>query len=283
MNITLQQKKAQTLLALHTNGKLLILPNIWDPIGARILEAKGYPAVATASAAVSSSLGYADGEKIKRSTLMDVLSRISGSVDVPVTADIESGYGETLSELEETILQVIDSGVAGINIEDSLKEEGALRSIEAQCERIAKVRKASGDQGIHLVINARVDTFLSDAFPTKQAKIEEAVKRAKAYSDAGADCIFPVGPGDSETLKELRSRITAPLNVIASRNAAPLTVLQEIGINRVSFGPFIFRSVMKKFVDIVDALCDYKSYDCFGENMLSKTDADPFLRDEREG
>ena len=121
-----QKQKAQDFLALHTRGELLILPNIWNPIGARILQAKGYPAVATASAAVSASLGYQDGEKIKRSTLIDLIRRIAASVEIPVTADIESGYGESISELEATISEVIDAGVVGINIEDSLREGGAL-------------------------------------------------------------------------------------------------------------------------------------------------------------
>lgn len=282
MNSTTQRAKAQNLLSLHTNGKLLILPNIWDPIGARILEAKGYPAIATASSAISASLGYEDGEKIRLSTLIYIISRIARSVDVPVTADIESGYSETISELEETILQVIDSDVVGINIEDSLEEGAALRSIEEQCKRIARIREVSARQGLHLVINARVDSFVSNVFPTKEAKIEEAVVRAKAYSKAGADCIYPMGPGDVETLKELRDRIDSPINVLATPNGAPLPVLQEICINRVSFGPFIFRSCLKKFVDIVDALHDLESYDCFGANMMSRVDTNVYLIHEHE-
>ncbi len=115
-----QGEKADVLLSLHQGGDLLVLPNIWDPLGARVLAAKGYPAVATASAAVSASLGYQDGEKINRATLIDLLGRIARSVDIPVSADIEAGYGESLSELELTAQQVIDSGVVGVNIEDSL-------------------------------------------------------------------------------------------------------------------------------------------------------------------
>jgi 2-methylisocitrate lyase-like PEP mutase family enzyme len=272
-----QRKIAEILLSLHTNGRLLILPNIWNPIGARILEAKGYPAIATASAAVSASLGYEDGERIKRSTLIDILSRIAGSVDIPVTADIETGYADTMSELEETILQVIDSGVVGINIEDSLEEGGALRSVEEQCARIANIREVSSRQGLHLVINARVDCFVSELFPTQQDKMEEAVLRAKAYSEAGADCIYPIGPGDIDSVKQLRDRINSPINILATPDAAPLTVLQNIGINRVSFGPFIFRSCLKKFENIIYALHDLKGYECFGENMMSRVEVNGYL------
>jgi 2-methylisocitrate lyase-like PEP mutase family enzyme len=277
MVVSTQREKAEALLALHTSGRLLILPNIWNPIGARILEAKGYPAVATASSAVSASLGYEDGEKIKFSTLLDMLTRIARSVDVPVTADIESGYAKTTSELDDSILQVIDTGVVGVNIEDSLVEGGPLRSVQEQSERIAKVRQVSSSQGLHMVVNARIDTFLSSSFPTKEAQIEEAVVRAKAYTDAGADCVYPIGPGDVATLKELRGRVDTPINVLATADATPLPLLQEIGINRVSFGPFIFRSCLKKFVGIIDALGDREDYRCFGAQMMSRAETSTFL------
>src|SRR5262245_26508018 len=155
-----QKEKAEALLSLHMDGGLLVLPNIWDPIGARILEAKGYPAVATASAAVSASLGYQDGEKINRSTLIDLLGRIARSVDVPVTADIETGYGESMSELELTAEQVIESGVVGVNIEDSLEKSAGLRAIEDQCQRISTLRQVANRHGLHLVINVRVDMLV---------------------------------------------------------------------------------------------------------------------------
>jgi 2-methylisocitrate lyase-like PEP mutase family enzyme len=282
MKRAIQSKKAQDFLSLHTSGKLLILPNIWDPIGARILEAKGYPAVATASAAVSASLGYEDGEMMRRSTLIDILTRIARSVDIPVTADIESGYGKTISTLEESILQVIDSGVVGINIEDSLEEGAALRSIEGQCKRIAKVREVSNRRGVHLVINARVDSFLSSSFSTNKERTEEAVIRAKAYRAAGADCIYPVGPGDKETVIELRRRIDGPINILATATATPLKSLQEIGISRVSFGPYVFRSCLKKFVDIATSLHNLQGYECFGGNTMSKSDVHEYLMHKPE-
>jgi 2-methylisocitrate lyase-like PEP mutase family enzyme len=276
------ERKAQLLLSLHTSDKMLILPNIWDPIGARILEMKGYPAVATASAAISASLGYEDGEQIKRSTLVGILLRIARSVDVPVTADIESGYGKTLKNLDDTIEQVIHAGIVGVNIEDSLREGEALRSIEAQCKRIAKVREVADRHGIHLVINARTDTFLSKFYTTNEARIEEAVVRAKAYREAGADCIYPVGPGDRATIIELRKRIACPINILATPNAAPLKVLQDIGINRVSCGPYVFRSCLKKFSDIATALQGLQGYECFGGNMMSKADVHEYLLHEPE-
>jgi 2-methylisocitrate lyase-like PEP mutase family enzyme len=282
MNRKLQEQKALSFKSLHSNGRLLILPNIWNPIGARILEAKGFPAAATASAAVSASLGYEDGEKIKLSTLIDIITRIADSVSIPVTADIESGYANSLTELNETILQVIDSGVIGINIEDSLEEGGALRTINEQCERISAVKDTSEGLGIHLFINARVDSFLTNTFQTKEERIEDSITRARAYTEAGADCIYPVGPGDKETLNILRSRITLPINILALPKAEPLTVMQEIGINRVSFGPFIFRSCLKKFVDIADELHSLGDYKCYSKDMMSAAKTNQFLIHEKE-
>jgi 2-methylisocitrate lyase-like PEP mutase family enzyme len=249
---------------------------VWDPIGARVLAAKGYPAVATASAAVSASLGYQDGEKIKRSTLIDLIGRIARSVDVPVTADIETGYGESLSELEETAQQVIVSGVVGVNIEDSLEKSGSLRTIADQCQRISTLRQTADRQGVHLVINARVDSFVSSSFANGNQALEEAEIRARSYAAAGADCIYPIGPGDEATVRRLRERIDAPINILASPAAAPLAVLRAIGINRVSFGPLLFRSCLRKFVDIVEGLRATGDYASLG-NIMSRGEVAEYL------
>ena len=280
---TAQKKKAEVFLSLHKGPALLVLPNIWDPLGARILEAKGYPAVATASAAVSASLGYADGENISRATLISVISRIAQSVQIPVTADIESGYGSTLKALRETIRQVISAGAVGINIEDSSGDGKTLRSVDEQTERIAAVREVADRQGIHLVINARVDSYLSKSFTTSEARMEDAVTRAQAYAGAGADCIYPIGPGDADTVKEIRRGISSPLNILAGPLAAPLAVFQEIGINRISFGPHIFRSCVKKFSDIVDALKENGGYEVFADKTVTGSDLKPYLMQRFEG
>lgn len=281
MNLRLQKEKAAFLLSLHTRGDMLVLPNVWNPIGARILEKKGYPAVATASAAISASLGYQDGEKIKKSTLIDLIECIALSVDVPVTADIETGYGESLLELEVTAQQVIESGVVGVNIEDSLEGGGALRTIEDQCQRISIFRQVGDRHGVHLVINARIDSYFSSSFPNKEEATEEAVARAKAYSEAGADCIYPIGPGDEATVRLLRSRIESPINILVSPTAAPYSVLQNMGVNRVSFGPFIFRSCLRKFADIADVLPTTGDYSCFSD-MMSHAEAGEYLLSEHE-
>ncbi len=277
-----QRRKARTLRDLHSGPDLLLLPNVWDPIGARVLASKSYPAVATASAAISASLGFEDGEKITRRTMLEVVHRISRAVAVPVTADMESGYGASVAELDETTRCLIETGAVGLNIEDSLEEGGPLRRAGEQAERIAAVREAAAARGLDLVINARVDTFLSDMFDQPEERIEEAVARAEVYRRAGADCIYPIGPGDAETLTVLRSRITLPLNALATPDAAPLGTMAAIGINRVSFGPFIFRSCLRKFADIADTLSRSAGYECFGREMMPGSEAAAYLTPERE-
>ena len=275
-----QRKKADHFLNLHKSGKLLILPNIWNPIGARILEAKGFPAAATASAAISSSLGYRDGEKIKLSTHLDIIKRIADSVKIPVTADIEAGYASDLKELRDSVKKVIDTGVAGINIEDSVGKEGIIRDIEEQCERIATVREVSEENGLHLVINSRIDPFLSNSDRPIDEVINEVVKRANAYYKAGADSVYPIGVLDLDTIKALRAAIRSPINILGSHRTIPLKTMQDIGINRVTFGPFIFRSVMKKFVNIIEELGNLASYETFANDFFSFTEMLQFLRNE---
>lgn len=280
MKKTTSASKADLLLALHTADDLLILPNVWNPLGARVLQSRGYPAVATASAAISSSLGYVDGERIKRSTLIDMVGRIARSVDLPVTADIERGYGATVAEMEETIQAVIDCGVVGVNIEDSLEEGQPLRLVEEQCERISAARRVADQSNIHLVINARIDSFLVPETASKDVTAD-AVARANAYIDAGADCVYPIGGLDDTTIRTLRERITSPINILALPGGASMSFLREAGINRVSFGPFILRSCLKKFIGIVDVLQARGSYSCF-DDKLSLEEAAEFLIDDHE-
>lgn len=277
-----QNRRAKDFFNLHHNGKLLVLPNIWNVIGARILQVKGVPAAATSSAAISSSLGYRDGEQIKFATHLDIIKGIINSVDIPVTADIESGYAKGTSGLKESVNQVIETGVAGINIEDSFEKEGSLRHVEQQCSRIAGIREVAEDNGIALFINARVDCFLSNSDKPQEEMIEETIERANEYYKAGADCVYPIGGLDRETVITLRKAIKAPINLLGSRKTVSLKEMQDIGINRVTFGPFLFRSTLKKFVNIVDELINLGSYDCYNADTFSYDEALQFLRSEKE-
>lgn len=277
-----QAKKAQTLLSLHNNGRLLILPNVWNPIGARMLQAKGYSAVATASAAIAESLGYGDGEQLKLSTMLETVARIVRSVEIPVTADFEAGYSSTIEGLQQNISLLLDTGAVGINFEDSFDHSSRLRPISEQVERIKAVREAAARKGIHLVINARADSFFAEGFSTDEERIEDVITRSNAYIQAGADCVYPIGRGDRETLSILRKRISAPINVLASAKTASLKELQELGINRVSYGPYVFRSLLAKMSDMYDGIKNMGSNDIVMNGLWSGADVKPFLIPGRE-
>lgn len=276
-----QIKKAETFLALHHDPKLLVLPNIWDPLGARMLQGLGYPAVATASAAVAFSLGYDDGEKITFDRMLDVIRSIAGSVDVPLTADIERGYSQSLDGLAENTRLVLEAGAVGINLEDSFEEGGDLRSVDDQCARIKAVRMAAASAGIPLVINARTDVFLRQAAAPAEEMLRETVARGKAYIDAGADCIYPIVAGDIETLKAIREEIQAPINVYARKGAASMRELEEIGISRLSLGPGLLKTSLTAMKKVAEALKCFGSYELFTENIIASAEIQQFVSQEK--
>ena len=277
-----QAEKAKLFLKLHNANNILVLPNIWNPIGARILESKSYPAIATASAAISASLGYQDGEKIKFTTHLDIIQRIAKSVDIPVSADVETGYSSNISELKKSIDQIIDTGVVGINIEDSYAEGRSLRSLDEQCERITTIRETANNKEIHLVINARIDYFLLNPDYPKEDIINEIIKRANVYTKAGADCVYPIGIFELDTIIKLRKGIHSPINILSYDKSESLMTLSKVGINRVSFGPNIFRSCMKKFINIVNELYELGSNECFVKDSITREGISKYLSIEKE-
>jgi 2-methylisocitrate lyase-like PEP mutase family enzyme len=280
MNNNSQQQKAKKLLDLHQSNKILILPNIWDPLGASILQAEGFPAAATASAAISASLGYQDGEKIKLSSHLEIIKRIAGSVEIPITADLERGYASNLSDLSKSISSLLETGAVGINFEDTNETGKELLSTEDQSERIKLIRKVSSDAGVHLVINGRTDYFLLNSSAPSSELIKNLTARAAAFYEAGADCFYPVGLKDINIFKELRKEIHYPINALGSNNSESIKVLQDIGINRVSFGPFVQRALIKKFTSILHDLKNLGNISA--DEIVSKKDTDVFLRDEKE-
>ena len=277
-----QPAKAWALLDLHHNGRLLILPNVWNPIGARMLAAKGYSAVATASAAIAEAFGYSDGEQLKLDTMLDIVGRIVRSVDLPVSADFEAGYSDTITGLQENISRLLDTGTVGINFEDSWDDSRYLRPIAEQVERIKAIREVAERRGIHLVINARADSFFAEGFSSEADRLEDVVTRLNAYIQAGADCVYPVGRGDRETLTLLRKRINAPINVLATPKTIRLDELQAAGINRVSFGPYLFRSLLAKLSAMQDEILQMGGYDIVMNGLWSSGDVKKYLSEGKE-
>jgi len=232
-----QAERARYFRQLH-NRRPLILPNAWDAGSARVIEAAGAAAIATTSAGVSWCFGRSDGQKLRREQMIQAVHNIVESVDIPVTADIESGYGSnSAADVAETVRELISIGVAGINLEDSPGHDGqALLSPEEQVERIRIARDTAGAARGDLVINARTDVYLF-GFGEPETRLEEVAKRAILYRSHGADCVFVPGVVDTETIAALAKAIEGPLNIMATPGAPSVSRLAELGVARVSVGP----------------------------------------------
>ncbi|TDD34365.1 isocitrate lyase/phosphoenolpyruvate mutase family protein [Nonomuraea terrae] len=223
--------RAAALRALHIPGKPLVLPNVWDAASARAVRDAGFPAVATGSAAVARVLGHDDGEQTPVEEMLAAVARVVRAVDVPVTADMERGYGLEPAELAE---RLAETGAVGCNLEDSLPGTGELVDPGEQAEFLAGVRAARPE----LVINARVDVYLHGG-----ATRAEAVRRARRYLEAGADCVYPIGLGDEDEIRALVDELGAPVNVFFRPGVPELARLAELGVARISFGGGVHRLV----------------------------------------
>ena len=235
-----QRAKAELFAKLHLGPDILMLPNAWDVGSAVIMARAGFPAIATTSAGIAVACGHADGERISRSQMLEVAGRIVAKVSVPVTADLETGYGPEPSDVAETIRQAIAVGLVGANIEDgAIGGSDPLINAEAMSDRVRAARAAADAANIRFVINARVDCFLKRPKADQADNFAETVRRAQAYKEAGADCIFIPGVADADILTPLVKEIDSPINVLGASSgtsALPLAELQRIGIRRVSLG-----------------------------------------------
>ncbi|MFI6031449.1 isocitrate lyase/phosphoenolpyruvate mutase family protein [Amycolatopsis magusensis] len=214
--------KAALFRALHT-GDPLLLANSWDVASARIAEAAGARAIATTSAGVAWSLGAPDGDRLDRDSALALIARIAAAVEVPVTADLESGYAGTPDGVTETVSRALEAGAVGINLEDG------TRPVDDQCARIAAAREA-GDE---FFLNARVDTFLTGG------DLESTLERATAYLAAGADGVFVPGVVAPETVSALVKGVAAPVNVMVGPGAPSVAELAALGVARISLGAAI--------------------------------------------
>jgi len=213
-------------------------------VSARILEECGHPAIATSSAAVAFSLGYPDGQRISREEMLEVAGRIARAVDVPVTADLEAGYGTTAKDMVETVEAAIEAGVIGMNLEDVTgDEEGSCVDLPLQVEKIRAVSDAAKALGVPFVLNARTDIYLMPIGP-EATRFERTVERLRAYRDAGASCLFAPGVYDRETIAKLVNAVEAPLNILASPACPPIAELERIGVARVSAGSGLMRAAL---------------------------------------
>ena len=237
-------RKADTLRALHRPGAPLVLVNAWDAASARIVEKAGSPAVATTSAGIAFASGFPDGQKIPRERMMEVVGRISASVSVPVTADVEAGYGDSGDDLRRTVALVLEAGAVGMNLEDGTgRSEAPLQDLALQVEKIRAVVDECRRLGVAVVLNARTDVYLDRVGP-EAGRFDETIRRAVAYRDAGADCLFVPGVTDPDVIGALVERLACPVNVLAAAGSPSLAELSRLGVARVSLGSGPMRAAM---------------------------------------
>ena len=234
--------KAEVLRRLHVEGPMLVLPNAWDAGSARVFVDAGFSALATTSAGIAFSLGYMDGERISRDEMLSAVARIIRRVSVPITADMEAGYGRTPDACAETARRVIDAGAVGMNLEDRI-EHGPLLDFGLAVQRVRSARVAADKAGVSIVINARTDAFEAPEIP-RESRVAEAVRRGNAFRQAGADSVFVPFVGDRDTIEQLVQQIDAPVNILGTPNAPSLKVLAVLGVRRVTFGSAPMRATL---------------------------------------
>jgi 2-methylisocitrate lyase-like PEP mutase family enzyme len=273
-----QRMRAELFHQLHAGPAPLMLPNAWDAASARVIENAGAKAIATTSAGMAWALGYADGEQLPVQELLAACRRICQVVTVPVSVDIERGYGRDAQDTGGLVGALMQLGVVGINIEDgtepgtqTLAHQGVL------CERIACVRAIAQHHGLPFFINARIDTYLSNLPP--EARLEETRKRALAYVEAGADGIFVPGLADAEEIATLARLLPVPLNVYAGYPGAPgAHVLQQLGVRRISLGCGPMQATLAHLGAIATEALDEGRYDTMGKRMLTPAEANGLFR-----
>ena len=241
----IEKQKAQALAfrAMHHAPKVLLLPNVWDVASARIIEEAGFGALATTSAGIAFTLGYPDGQKISREEMLARVARIVGAVKVPVTADVEAGYGSRPQDAAETARGVIEAGAVGMNLEDGTDQPAQLVELSLQLEKIRAVREVALKSGVLLVLNARTDVYL-EQIGAPETRYGETVRRLLAYRDAGADCVFAPGLRDPETISRLVRDVQCPLNILAGPGFPSVPELEKLGVARVSLGSAPMRATL---------------------------------------
>lgn len=233
---------------LHHRKTPFILANAWNAKSAQIIEQNGYDAIGTSSGAISNSLGYEDGEKMPFKELFYILQRITASTGLPLTVDFERGYSNDPAEVVSNVQQLIDIGVAGINLEDSQGEELYLRKLSA-------VKNSLEKNNQKLFINARTDGFLQKL----DSPLELTIKRAKLYKDAGADGLFVTAVSDTETIEAIASSTTLPLNVVATPKLSSFKTLSECGVKRISMAVFPYKATYNQLDKLIKEVNTHQS------------------------
>lgn len=251
-----QKSKAEQFRALHIGGKPLVLFNVWDAGSAKAVAAGGAKAIATGSWSVANANGFADGERIPLALAIENLRRIVGATCLPVTFDLESGYGDSPEVVGETVRLAIETGAVGCNLEDSFPADGKLRKMADQADRIRRARRTAEAAGVSFFINARTDVFFQRPLDQHdEAMLAEAIERGGAYAEAGADGVFTPGLANITLIARLVEKTTLPVNIMVVESTPPLRVLAEHGVARVSHGPGPYLLAMKALEEAARVQC----------------------------
>ncbi len=272
-----QSEKAESFRALHHRTGPFVLPNAWDVPSARIFEDAGFPAIATSSAGLMVSLGYPDGQGLPRRDLIAAVARIAGRVSVPLSADVVAGYGRGPKEVARFVGRILDAGAIGVNLEDQDPDSHELYRVSAQLRKIRAIRELASRRGIPLVLNARTDAlFRAPGEP--DARLREAIRRAVAYRDAGADCVYPMGLTDAASIETFVRELACPVNVMVRRGLPPLAELARLGVKRVSFGPAASYAAMGLLRRASQEILERGSFDGLLEGAISHEDLNALAR-----
>lgn len=273
----IQKEKADLFLKYHQDKEILVLLNSWDIGSSKLIEACGYKAIATTSMGIAAALGYPDCQVIKLPEMIAATTGIVNAVDVPVTVDIEAGYGNNLEEIIDAVKKIIATGIVGINIEDSIDLNPTLIDEMEFCERISAIRELSGSMGFHLVINARTDSFYVSPGSPKE-KLAESIRRGNKYREAGADCIFVQPVSDKEIISTLVKEINAPINILANPTigaGSTLSVneLQDVGVARLSLGSGLMKATLALIKKVANELSEKGTYNLLLDSLTPLNDA----------
>lgn len=262
-------KKTESFFNLHHSGNILVLPNIWEPLGALLLEHLGYKAAATASASMSYTNAVADGENIPLNILLQQIKSITSAVSIPVSVDFVKGYADSNMRLEENIKYLIEVGTVGINIEDTDRYTNELLPIEFQCEKIKHIKLAAKKLGTPFFVNARTDVYIHGENFTSDEKLAETIKRGKAYKNAGADCFYPIVMREEQHIKSIVEELKMPVNILALSGIPTLKRLNEIGVARVSLGPGFLKIAIKAMKNLAQQLQNLEGLNEIVENEIT--------------
>jgi len=276
---SIQKNKAELFLKFHHDKEILVLLNSWDIGSSKLVEASGFKAIATTSMGIAASLGYPDCQVIKLSEMIEVITGIANAVQVPVTVDIEAGYGNNLNEIIDSVKKIIATGIVGINIEDSIDLNPVLIDEMEFCERISAIRALSDSLGFHLVINARTDSFYTSSGSTHE-KLAVSIKRGNRYREAGADCIFIQPVWEKETISTLVKEINAPINILSNPGIGigaglppSVSELQDLGVARLSLGSSLMKATLALMKKVADELSEKGTYNILLDSLTPLPDA----------